>query len=85
MFWFPSVDVVRPTGACKARRRKELISWSGSPLRGISWISWVTRIRAAQDSTHVEEEADLRRKRDDVAAIIVDSWAGSSADLPSQP
>lgn len=25
-FPFPSVDVVRPTGACKARRREELIS-----------------------------------------------------------
>ncbi|ULA70015.1 MAG: conserved exported protein of unknown function [Nitrospira sp.] len=42
-------------------------------------------IRVARDSAHVEEEADLRRKRDDVAAIIVDSCAESSADLPSRP
>ena len=41
-------------------------------------------IRAARDSTHVEEEADLRRKRDGVAAIIVGSCAESSADLPTQ-
>ena len=42
-------------------------------------------IRVARDSAHVEEEADLRRKRDDVAAIIVDACVESSADLPSQP